>query len=130
MPGSHLHALTFYDDQKIVICLSTRGKYADKFWFSFFHEIGHILHRDLTKNSDLREEDERMADYFSRVTLIPDKEFAQFCEQKIFTADRVKDFSQKISVHPGIVVGRLQKDGYINFSELNNLKEKYDFVEK
>lgn len=41
--GSFLHGATFYDEKKIVIGLTVRGKDADKFWFSLFHEIGHIF---------------------------------------------------------------------------------------
>ena len=41
--GSFLHGATFYDKDKIVLGLTVRGKDADKFWFSLFHELGHIL---------------------------------------------------------------------------------------
>lgn len=41
--GSFLHGATFYDGNKIVVGLTVRGKDADKFWFSLFHELGHIL---------------------------------------------------------------------------------------
>ena len=40
--GSFLHGATFYDGNKIVVGLTVRGKDADKFWFSLFHELGHI----------------------------------------------------------------------------------------
>ncbi|MBQ7456162.1 MAG: ImmA/IrrE family metallo-endopeptidase [Desulfovibrio sp.] len=128
LSGLYLHALSFYDEKKIVICLSTRGKDADKFWFSLFHEIGHILNGDLNKNGEITEEDEQKADDFARNTLIPDREFAEFCKQKSFTVDSIKTFAEKISVQPGIVVGRLQKDGYILFQKFNKIKEKYKIV--
>ena len=41
--GSFLHGATLQDGNKIVIGLTVRSNYADKFWFSLFHEIGHIL---------------------------------------------------------------------------------------
>ena len=37
--GSFLHGATFYDGNKIVVGLTVRGKDADKFWFSLFHEF-------------------------------------------------------------------------------------------
>ncbi|MBQ7608684.1 MAG: ImmA/IrrE family metallo-endopeptidase [Desulfovibrionaceae bacterium] len=125
LPGAYLPALTFRDGQKIIISLSARGKDADKFWFNLFHEIGHILHGDLDRNGNLTDEEERKADEFSRRTLIPDDKFSEFCNQGLFASTDIKAFAEKISVQPGVVVGRLQKDGYIPFSELNELKEKY-----
>ena len=47
--GSFLHGATFYDGKKIVMGLTVRGKDADKFWFSLFHEIAHIIHGEYRK---------------------------------------------------------------------------------
>lgn len=35
------------DSGKVILCVKIRGKGADKFWFSLFHEIGHLLNGDL-----------------------------------------------------------------------------------
>lgn len=43
--GSFLHGATFIDGKKVVLGMTVRGRDADKFWFSLFHELGHILCR-------------------------------------------------------------------------------------
>ena len=39
LSGSFLQGATFMDGKKIVIGITTRGRDANKFWFSLFHEI-------------------------------------------------------------------------------------------
>ena len=95
---------------KAMILLSLRGKGEDKFWFSFFHEAGHVL-KDKKKelfindesNGDLRE---NKADAFAAETLIPAKHDARIssCRSKqeiILLADELR-------ISPGIVAGRYQ----------------------
>lgn len=36
------------------------------------------------------------------------------------------DFAHKQGITPGIVIGRMQLEGLIKYSMLNNLKEKYE----
>lgn len=122
--GSFLHGATFYDKNKIVIGLTVRGKDADKFWFSLFHEIGHILLGHLNQDGTL-EEDERNADEFAKDCLIPSEPFKQFTARNSFGKADIINFASQIEIAPGIVVGRLQKDGYIEFSWHNDLKTKY-----
>ena len=45
------------------------------------------------------------------------------------TKDAVKAFTREIGVHPGIVVGRLQHDGLIEVSWMNDLKQSFRFAE-
>lgn len=35
------------NNNKILMCITIRGKRADSFWFTLFHEIGHIIHGDV-----------------------------------------------------------------------------------
>ena len=123
--GSFLHGATFYDKNKIVIGLTVRGKDADKFWFSLFHEIGHIILGHLNQADGTSETDEDAADEFARELLIPQKVFERFVKTGTFHKDALLAFAKEIGLDPGIVVGRLQKEGYINFSWYNDLKTKY-----
>jgi len=41
----------------------------------------------------------------------------------------VCDFARQVGIAPGIVVGRLQEDGHLPDSELNELKEELAWVE-
>lgn len=126
--GSFLHGATFYDRDKIVIGLTLRGKDADKFWFSLFHEIGHVLLGHLNQNSNIDNVAEDAADQFAKDILIPQNYYDSFLGKKSFTKDSLLLFSKEIGIDPGIVVGRLQKDGYIKFSWHNDLKTKYSLT--
>lgn len=126
--GSFLHGATFYDKNKIVIGLTVRGKDSDKFWFSLFHEIGHVLKGHISNINGTTDEDERDADIFARQTLIPDTDFQSFAEQGDFSVKGIKAFAVKEGIHAGIIVGRLQKEGFIKYSWRNELKAKYELT--
>lgn len=123
--GSFLHGATFYDGSKIVIGVTVRGKDADRFWFSLFHELGHIVHGHIAQADGTSEEDEAMADNYARTSLIPDDLFIGFVEKSCFDKQSIVEFARKTNIDPGIVVGRLQKEQYIPFSWYRDLKTKY-----
>lgn len=123
--GSFLHGTTFCDKNKIIIGLTLRGKDADKFWFSLFHEIGHILLGHLNQEMELDNAAEEAADLFAKDALIPPKAFNSFVKQGIFSRESMQTFSAAVGIDPGILVGRLQKEGYIEFNWYNDLKTKY-----
>ena len=125
--GSFLHGATFRDGKKLVIGMSVRGKDADKFWFSLFHELGHIVKGHVGKAGGTDEADEQEADAFARDMLIPALEYEAYVAQENFSETSVCRFADSIGIDAGVVVGRLQKDGHIAYNYLNNLKEKYDF---
>ncbi len=124
--GSFLHGATFYDGNKIVMGLTVRGKDADRFWFSLFHELGHILLGHVKPNSEYDEIMEKEADEFARDTLVPPIKYKDFVSRRDLTKKNIQIFSDEISIAPGIVLGRLQNDGYIPYNRLNELKEKYE----
>jgi HTH-type transcriptional regulator/antitoxin HigA len=95
---------------KAMILLSLRGKSEDRFWFSFFHEAGHILKGSKLKlyisDEKYRDEDERVADKFAANMLIPAKYNEQIAS---FTSyDEIREFADRIGISPGIVAGRYQ----------------------
>lgn len=123
--GSFLHGATFYDDNKIVLGLTVRGKDADKFWFSMFHELGHIILGHIGKIEGLKDSDENVADEFAKNELIPTNIFDEFAKNVELTRENIIEFAKQLGIDAGIVVGRLQKEGYIRFSWYNDLKTKY-----
>jgi HTH-type transcriptional regulator/antitoxin HigA len=123
--GSFLHGATFYDGKKIVVGLTVRGKDADKFWFSLFHELAHILHGHINNPNGTTDKDEKDADLFARDTLIPTDSFSSFVKKKDFRESSIASFAQSVEIDSGIVVVRLQKEGYIKYNWLNKLKTKY-----
>lgn len=133
-------AVKWLGKDKVVLALNDRRKYADTFWFALFHELGHVLQQRVKvllvseikkaglETDALIQRLEVDADTFSQNTLIPKAEYDEFVMINTggFTAEAIKDFSARINVLPGIVVGRLQHDGYLtNQTTLNNLKIKY-----
>lgn len=123
--GSFLHGATFCDGNKIVVGLTVRGKDADKFWFSLFHELGHILLGHINQSDGTTDEDEEAADNFAKETLIPTVEFNAFTSLNDFSKTSICSFAKKQNILCGIVVGRLQKEGFINYNRCNDLKTKY-----
>lgn len=123
--GSFLHGATFYDKDKIVVGLTVRDKDADKFWFSLFHELAHIIYGHINNPEGTTDEDESAADTFARDTLISKVGFDAFTKSGAFDQISMQEFAQQIGIDVGIVVGRLQKEGYIKYNRFNNLKTKY-----
>ena len=63
LKGSFLKGATFMDGNKIVVGLTARGKDADKFWFSLFHELAQIILGHVNQLNGTTEDDEKEA-YF------------------------------------------------------------------
>ncbi len=124
--------------EKAVIQLSLRHKSDDQFWFTFFHEAGHLVESPGNDYVDfppgqaaadtLEDDAERAADEFARRSLIPDHEYEDFRAHGDFSKETVVAFAQRVDLAPGIVVGRLQHDGVIARSKLNFLKRPLRLV--
>lgn len=113
------------------IQLSHRYKTTDHFWFSLFHEIGHILlhkkgdfHIDFDKQSSQKSGLDEAADRFACDLLIPPGDYEKLRSMNTVTATSIREFAREIGTAPGIVVGRLQHDGVIAHSYLNEVKER------
>lgn len=124
-PKTKAHGATFrLGPAKAVLMITVRGSWADIFWFSLFHEVGHVLlhgSQVIVENGH-KDEKEQEADRFAGELLIARAEYSRFAGAGKFTETTVSSFAKKIGVHPGIVVGRLQHDGYIDHSWLNDLR--------
>ena len=127
--GSFLQGATFMDGNKIVVGLTARGKDADKFWFSLFHELAHIVLGHVGRFCGTSDDDEKEADAWSGNTLIDKDEFNDFRMLGDYSRQGVIEFAGQQGIAPGIVVGRMQMEGMISYSMLNNLKEKYEIAE-
>lgn len=123
--GSGIHGASFAVGNSVVMGLTDRRKTADVFCFSLFHELGHVMREDFVRCGELTAEDEKAADDFARDQLLPPEDYAAFVRDGIFTGDRIRDFSSREGISPGIVVGRMQKDKYIEFSQFNDLKAEF-----
>ena len=116
---------------KAMIGLNLRGKSNDRFWFTFFHEAGHILN-DSKKETyiDVDYEDdprEQNANRFAADLLIPPDNLERFTGLR--SHRDVMRFARSLGIAPGIVVGRLQREQIIPYSHLNRLKIRLEWVQ-
>lgn len=105
---------------KVILCVTIRGKSADKFWFSLFHEIGHLVAGDLgTRFVDFDSVQNGMevkADNYARDTLIDSKRYKSFISTKKYhSLEEIKRFSSVVGVPHWIVIGRLHKDEWLDW---------------
>lgn len=126
-------AARWLDSDHAIIQLSLRHKTNDHFWFSFYHEAGHvILHkRDVVFADDdgaRGDGAEIEADEFAEESLVGRERFQAFCRMRPRSGAEVLGFANEVGVHPGIIVGMLQHHRIISWSHLNGLKERFEWV--
>jgi HTH-type transcriptional regulator/antitoxin HigA len=124
-------ATRFLTPQKAMILLSFRYLSDDQFWFTFFHETGHLLLHGINNLfiegvPSMSEADEREANIFSERVLIPDSHRKSFESLKL-GARSIAAFAKEIGISPGIVVGQLQHFGKLPRKHFNGLKVQYDW---
>ena len=93
---------------------------ADTFWFTLFHEIGHILAGDFGVSIDGDEgASEDAADEYARDALIDRDAYAEFVSKNRFSREAIVRFAQSIGRDAGIVLGRLQNDGHVRYNDVS-----------
>ena len=122
-------AALFTSERKALMMLSFRYLTDDHFWFTFFHEAGHLLlHSDRRIFLELSESQESVEEYeaneFSSSILIPSAYRNEVQSSARKTRD-VMRLARKMGISPGIVVGQMQHLGHIEYSQLNSLKRRY-----
>jgi HTH-type transcriptional regulator / antitoxin HigA len=145
LPGTRVSGCAkWLDENHALVGLTLRYKSDDQLWFTFFHELGHILlHRDrqsfVIDNAADHMGDgvvdpdmvnyEREADQFAADMLIPPDELAKLLRHKKeeLTNDVIRNFAKSIGIGPGIVVGRLQHDKVLDLWQGNDFKQKLDW---
>lgn len=127
-------AMRWLSPKKALVTVSLRHAYSDIFWFSLFHELGHIIKGHQKSEpyisylqSSVRSKQESEADMYARDVLIPPASFDSFLCKRIFTRSSIADFSKEIQIHPGIVWGRLAKENFVKWEEAapHRLKLKF-----
>ncbi|MDR3076268.1 MAG: ImmA/IrrE family metallo-endopeptidase, partial [Synergistaceae bacterium] len=119
-------------DNEMILCMAIRQKYADIFWFSLLHEVGHIIRGDISACfidfPDASDEKERRADEFAKNVLIPSSSYENFLRSGDMSLDSIKKFATSIEVPPYIVIGRLQKENLIPCNRFANEKLRFDWA--
>ena len=124
-------ATRFISPDRALLLLSFRYLSDDQFWFTFFHELGHLLLHgetelfleDLDASSDRYEKE---ANSFAESQIIPTEFRKELDEIRIDMRTLVR-FAHKVGVSAGLVVGQLQHNGRIPQRYFNGLKVRYDW---
>jgi HTH-type transcriptional regulator/antitoxin HigA len=114
---------------KALIQLSLYGKSNDRFWFTFFHEVAHILLHEKddifldewSQGKDIPSIQEEEANQWAKDFLVSPKDSLELARLK--SKEQVTAFAKRIGIHPGIVVGRIQHEGMISQAWMNELKD-------
>tara|TARA_B100000959_G_C14993875_1_gene629239 strand:+ start:5979 stop:7058 length:1080 start_codon:yes stop_codon:yes gene_type:complete len=114
---------------KAMILLNLRGKMEDQFWFSFFHEAGHVLYDSkkdiLINDGSVDDPRELKANKFAAEILIPRDRERKIAALK--SKVDVINIARELGVSPGIVVGRFQRLTK-KWNYFNNLKRKFKWA--
>jgi HTH-type transcriptional regulator / antitoxin HigA len=121
---------------RAVVQVSMRYKTDDQFWFTVFHELGHLLsggrggHIDAEPGEQAVEDDEEAANRFARNFLIPASAYGQLVTGGILSDAVVGAFAREHDVGAGIVAARLQHDGHVLRPRLDKLKIRIDWTRR
>ncbi len=133
--GARVSGAAYWHTGKPVIALSLRYRSDDQFWFSLFHEAGHILlhprrgrfidlgiasNSGQVSDSHANARFELEANRFAASTLIPEEHQERLGRLK--TLNEIRHFADEIGIAAGIVVGRLQFEGQLPHNVGNGLK--------
>tara|TARA_B100000242_G_C43054730_1_gene493333 strand:- start:4386 stop:5525 length:1140 start_codon:yes stop_codon:yes gene_type:complete len=134
-------AARWISKDKALIQLSGRYLVDDIFWFTFFHEAGHILlhgKKDvyIDEGEVTNDKQEQEADTFAQNILVPKDAWWEFMQMMNWSVDAIQHLANKLEIAPGIIVGRLQHHEKEvtsvrpNSKAHNALKSRYKWDEK
>ena len=113
------------DSGKAMILLSFRHRSDDQFWFTLFHEIGHLILHDASTFVDAdgtpETQAEREASDFASSSIVPKNRFPEFLALPA-DKDAVVRFSVSLGISAGLTVGQMQYRRMIPYNRLNALK--------
>ena len=105
------------------IQLTGRYNRNDSFWFTFFHEAGHILlhgKKDIfLENLDYSDKDmqkEQEADEFAIKWTLTEDEEVEILAAAPLSEEDIREFARQFNTHPAIIIGRLQHKRLIPFT--------------
>jgi HTH-type transcriptional regulator/antitoxin HigA len=138
LPGSKIDGATFWLGNTPVIAMSIRFDRIDNFWFVLRHEIEHVLRGDGRDNDGMLDIDlmddstehsrpeEVAANLSAQRFVVPEAEIDNFIARvrPLYSEERVLLFSKRVGVHPGIVVGQLQRRSEVPYTHFRKHQVK------
>lgn len=121
------------DDGTLGLLMTVRRKSADIFWFTLFHEIGHILYGDVKGrliDYDFAEGViEDRANEFAENCLIHSDRYGSFVEEKDFSLPAIRQFCTELNIPPYILIGRLQREDLLKYHQYTAERVQYELGE-
>lgn len=115
---------------KTIIAMTFRQCRSDIFWFTLFHEIGHFINGDSKQKfidfESAENVKETKANLFAENTLIEKNAYCNFVNAQNFSLSAIKAFAKTQNILPAIVIGRLQNDSYLKWSDFTDEIVKYE----
>jgi HTH-type transcriptional regulator/antitoxin HigA len=140
LPGTKIDGAAFWlGPASPVIIVSLRLDRIDNFWFTVFHEFKHIQNEDsLSVDSGLvgddqdstptliQEDSELRANEEAASALVSKTELESFVRRvgPLYSKQRIVQFAHRIKIHPGIIVGQLQRRDELGYSAHRDLLAK------
>ena len=136
LPKTAIHGSTRWINNVPLIQLSGRYRRNDIFWFTFFHEVGHILLHgkkyisiENVAYTGENEDYEQEADAFASNIILSEKEEAEICNNRQLTTDDIVKYANKFGTHPATIIGRLQHKKVIPFGVGTEFFEPINFCD-
>jgi HTH-type transcriptional regulator/antitoxin HigA len=120
LPKAKIDGVCFWlNKSSPVIGMSLQKDRIDNFWFVLRHEIEHVLRKhgmdreciDIDLDADQTASEERQANEAAADFCVPASQMNDFIARvkPFFYENRVVLFAQKQGIHPGLVVGQIQR---------------------
>ncbi|HPR18167.1 MAG TPA: ImmA/IrrE family metallo-endopeptidase [Candidatus Cloacimonadota bacterium] len=118
LPKTYLDGVAFnLRENEPVIGLTLRYDRIDNFWFTLFHELGHIFLHHVENNNPIFDnlelhvdtETENAANDFAANNLIADEELIEAGLFDDYNYDKIVEVAVKKQIHPAIIAGRIRK---------------------
>ena len=123
LPKAPINGSTRWLNDTPLIQLTDRYKRNDVFWFTFFHEAGHILLHGkkeiFLENIDYPDKltkKELEADDFAVKWTFSENEEKEVLEAESLDIEMIRSFAEKFNTHPAIILGRFQHKKFLPFS--------------
>lgn len=123
LKGSKIDGIVLYPDtDNPVVGLSTRGDRMDGFVFTLLHELAHLILGHITPGRIQLDEEigeasegiEAAANEFAASCIFPDGVQVRTPRPKMA---EIIELAQRLGVHPSFVIGRLQRDGILEWGD-------------
>jgi HTH-type transcriptional regulator / antitoxin HigA len=136
LPYTKIDGAAFWLDEKSpVIVMSLRYDRIDSFWFTLMHEMTHIFYKDQFSVDEESEDEandtdldfiEVRANNDAQANLVDPLELESFIRRigPLYSEQKIIQFAHRIKIHPGIIVGQLQRKKQINYATMRNLLVK------